>query len=353
MNKFLIVAILAFGATQTRGDDSCYATQSWGGGECYTSAEMGSGWGSFFAVGDPCFKYGGGHYCFISKTGSIGSCECSNDACGCDKKPVDHCTNEGVNTSPNCATTQEKWCESKYNYNGYENTKCLYCGVDLNNCNNKVCTNGITTDDDKNAIVNAHNKFRRMVALGEVQSGDPGPQPSAANMMELEWDDELASWAQLWVEQCIDGHDKDRNIGVVTNYDIKNYVGQNRYDGWSSEYSSYRNYTAFVEAWFNEVKDWPASAVSSYYVTSGPETGHYTQVIWAKTTKVGCGFTAWDEGSAGGATPYRQAFICNYWIGGNLLGSPVYIEGSPASQCPSGTSANNGLCSSSSYDYYD
>ena len=36
-----------------------------------------------------------------------------------------------------------------------------------------------------------------------------------------------------------------------------------------------------------------------------------SQVVWAKTTKVGCGFTAWDEGSAGGDTPYRQVIVVN------------------------------------------
>lgn len=240
--------------------------------------------------------------------------------------------------NPTCSADQSKYCDSAYDYDGYKNTKCTYCGVDVAKCNNKVCTVGITKDEDKQAIVDAHNTLRRKVAKGLETEGAPGPQPSAANMMELEWDDELASWAQLWVEQCIDGHDKDRVIASG----VDGYVGQNRYDSWSSAYDATRDYAKYVQAWFDEVKDWPASDTSAFVVTAAT-TGHYTQVVWGKTSKVGCGFVAWKSTDQ---YPYRQAFICNYWVAGNFMGAPLYIEGAAASQCPSGTVADDGLCKS-------
>lgn len=38
------------------------------------------------------------------------------------------------------------------------------------------------TDEAKTAIVDAHNQFRSIVALGNEKRGNPGPQPQAANM---------------------------------------------------------------------------------------------------------------------------------------------------------------------------
>jgi hypothetical protein len=38
------------------------------------------------------------------------------------------------------------------------------------------------------------------------------------------------------------------------------------------------------------VKDFPADNVSSYPTDLTMKVGHYTQVVWAKTQKVGCGF---------------------------------------------------------------
>jgi hypothetical protein len=45
---------------------------------------------------------------------------------------------------------------------------------------------------------------------------------SAANMMQLAWDDELAVGAQLWASQCNFNHDTDRNV-------CRFPVGQNLY----------------------------------------------------------------------------------------------------------------------------
>ena len=51
---------------------------------------------------------------------------------------------------------------------------------------------------------------------------------TAANMMSLSWDDELAAGAQLWASQCNFNHDTDRNVcrfGVGQNLYIAGYMG--------------------------------------------------------------------------------------------------------------------------------
>jgi hypothetical protein len=95
---------------------------------------------------------------------------------------------------------------------------------------------------------------------------------------------------------------------------------------------------------------------------------HYTQVVWADTYLVGCA-TAYYQSTAvsgfhfsfsyfissnlvclqvfGPKFPYNRLYICNYGPTGNVIGSPVYAQGRPASACPSNTKTSTaypGLC---------
>ena len=61
--------------------------------------------------------------------------------------------------------------------------------------------------------VSMHNKLRAAVARGDERRGSGsggggGGQPEAANMMMLQWDEELAMVAQRWADQCTFGHDQ-------------------------------------------------------------------------------------------------------------------------------------------------
>merc|ERR1712135_128354 len=62
--------------------------------------------------------------------------------------------------------------------------------------------------------------------------------------------------------------------------------------------------------------------------------GHYTQVVWAETTDVGCGYIASSKGSY---------MACNYGPGGNVAGKRVYETGKPGSKCPT-KKTSQGLC---------
>ncbi len=47
------------------------------------------------------------------------------------------------------------------------------------------------TASEKAEVVNLHNKLRAKVANGQETRGQTGPQPPAADMLELVWDDEV------------------------------------------------------------------------------------------------------------------------------------------------------------------
>lgn len=52
---------------------------------------------------------------------------------------------------------------------------------------------------------------------------------------------------------------------------------------------------------------------------NGKQIGHYTQFVWGKTTKIGCGAMKYQDGRFN-----KFYLVCNYGQAGNFLGEPVY-----------------------------
>ena len=114
------------------------------------------------------------------------------------------------------------------------------------------------SDQDKRSALSLHNKFRSRVASGEEGRGTTGGQPTAANMRELVWDDELAAIAQRWAEQCSFGHDENRDVRRFK-------VGQNVFETTRSR--AQPNSALIrdgVNSWFDEVKDFSNNDIEVY-----------------------------------------------------------------------------------------
>ena len=99
------------------------------------------------------------------------------------------------------------------------------------------------------------NVGRKLPLVLKPQGTNPAP---SSNMMKLKWNDELAEIAQRYVDQCVFGHDKKRNMCDGT------YAGQNAYAGYSSKEEDMDRIMATVPKpvnnWYSEVKDFsPAS----------------------------------------------------------------------------------------------
>jgi hypothetical protein len=164
--------------------------------------------------------------------------------------------------------------------------------------------------------------------------GDDAPTPDAANPPEdepaglvgttdahnqvraahgiapLVWDPALAVIAQGWAEQCVD---TQAPIGLIDHNPDRSdtypeYVGENIYGS-----SGGATGTAAVAAWASEEEDYDYASN-----TCAGVCGHYTQIVWADTTKVGCGIH-----TCPGLT-YGSSIVCNYGPGGNIGGQRPY-----------------------------
>ena len=149
------------------------------------------------------------------------------------------------------------------------------------------------TPQEKREALDEHNRVRSRVAVGSTS------HPSAANMMELQWDEELAALAQRHADQCSFVHDCS-DCRKVSRF----RVGQNLLRDKSISNES-PNWRFAIESWFREIKDYPnvdnsatyryIHSVSSTYKANPfiirfiPGTGHFAQMTWAGTTLVGCG----------------------------------------------------------------
>ncbi|XP_043285622.1 venom allergen 5.02-like [Venturia canescens] len=191
-------------------------------------------------------------------------------------------------------------------------TMCLFSPETFASRCGKVSSSGMTAAEIQE-VVDLHNEFRAKVASGHEKRGRPGPQPAASNLGPLTWNPELAKIAQTWANQCNikagTAHDECRN-------DEHGYVGQNMALGPSSW-----DLSALVSHWYNEVEAFDRREVKAYTGKNLMKTGHYTQLVWAETTEIGCGVTRFHHPIEG----YEiTLLICNYGPGGNIGNYPIY-----------------------------
>ena len=155
----------------------------------------------------------------------------------------------------------------------------------------KVLTHKIT-DQIKQRLLDHHNKLRRKVANGEEPD-----QPSAANMRELEWNDELSDISQTWADQC-DCIFHETNVypcfhehggGKERAPLNKHASGQNL--AWQSlpTASRVQDWTGRAQGWYDEVYDFNATFVDGWQPSNESVIGHYTQFVWGETYQMGCG----------------------------------------------------------------
>ncbi len=156
------------------------------------------------------------------------------------------------------------------------------------------------------------------------------------------WDTELETLAQKYINTDPKVHNTNRTIPSHPT----DYLGENMY--WQSKGTSAKltpgtfNGSLAVTSWFNEVKYWNGNVTKFGSQTTTQVVGHFTQVVWADTTRVGCGVL--DCVTVTPMTSYtmysqKVSFVCDYWNGGNIINQAIYQVGTPCSRY-------GGVCSS-------
>lgn len=189
-------------------------------------------------------------------------------------------------------------CDAKFHHiSGH--TACL-------SASSQATSTGVSASD-QTLIVDSHNAYRRDVS------------PTATNMRTMSWDDEVAMIAQKWTENCQFAHDDGYSRYIPGRFS----VGQNLAFGHAS-------WTAAITAWHDEVSDFTLGGSNTFSAV-----GHYTQMVWAETSKIGCGFAICSG---------TRFYACNYSPAGNFDYNNPYISGASCAACPNTCNANQCDC---------
>ncbi|XP_066579841.1 glioma pathogenesis-related protein 1 [Amia ocellicauda] len=139
--------------------------------------------------------------------------------------------------------------------------------------------------------VAVHNYYRSKV------------EPRASDMMDMSWDADLAKIASKWVKHCHFKYNPDL-INSGNAHPTFSTVGENMWVGGPPHSFSVAR---AIKSWYDEVKhyDYRTNVCTKI-------CGHYTQVVWAKSYKVGCAVQTCPNGITGFSDTASVMFVCNY-----------------------------------------
>ena len=142
---------------------------------------------------------------------------------------------------------------------------------------------GALDADTQAELLSAHNAARAQV----------GVQP-------LTWSDEVAETARRWAGELAAN-------GCGLQHNPNKPYGENLY--WTTAAA---NATQVTASWTSEASHYDAQ---NHSCASGQICGHYTQVVWGDSRKLGCGMATC------GST---QVWVCNYDPPGNYVGQQPF-----------------------------
>lgn len=145
--------------------------------------------------------------------------------------------------------------------------------------------------------------------LDEQNAVRKNPQPPPpAPLPPLTWSDAAASVAQAWANGCNYAHNPGRGERG------ENIAASSPPGNWTL--------SSAVSAWAGEAPDYDYAHNSC---APGKQCGHYTQLVWRDTLRVGCAHKLCTMNSPFGAQfPSWDFWVCDYEPPGNVVGQRPY-----------------------------
>ncbi|NWX40310.1 CRVP protein, partial [Steatornis caripensis] len=166
--------------------------------------------------------------------------------------------------------------------------------------------------DQQKLIVDRHNTLRSRV------------NPTASNMLKMEWYPPAAENAQNWANRCSLRHSSAKMRTTTT------LCGENLFMS-----SAPFPWSDVIQAWYNEKKDFKYGTGAT---TQDAVIGHYTQLIWYDSYQIGCAVAYCPSNQ------FNYFYVCQYCPSGDnemQLATP-YKSGPKCADCPG--HCDKGLC---------
>ncbi|KAH9515650.1 Peptidase inhibitor 16 [Bulinus truncatus] len=182
-------------------------------------------------------------------------------------------------------------------------------------------TSGFTADQLQ-IIVDRHNLLRA--------------NESSSDMVYVTWNTVIAQNAQNYAERCNYSHSLEHDRTNLANYSL---VGENMFTTTGS-----LDEKGFVNYWYSEKQDYN---YNTHTCNPSKACGHYTQVVWANTKQIGCGYKFCPVLET---LNWTNAYlvVCQYGPTGNYQDEYPYAKGSACSMCPANyTHCRDKLCATS------
>lgn len=184
--------------------------------------------------------------------------------------------------------------------------------------------------DEKREILNFHNSKRS-------KESESGLNMKSSNMMKLAWSGEMGMLAKRWADQCKEGrHDECRTSRNGSKTGQNSYMGIFKNTKSISEQKVKERFDRIkmmLKTWYGEIGLVRETDIRSFDKNRAADIGNVTQILWAETMYIGCGYTEFTLEDD--FLMFR--FVCDYEPSGNIHSKAVFAEGTPCSKCPQGS----------------